>query len=397
MSHPSELQIQLDDVYACPGNCGGCVLAAAERRVQGADMSDAVREGVIARLEEYVKARPRLDRLNITWGIADHLLMEDEYIAALYRDGCRVVRAADPVDRDHSAVFFTTALIGKEERVMPRLEKLAGLWRDEGIRFIPVAVMDPGLARREGFGPKYRGMILETRRLFGKVDLSVNLADDIISSVAPEELHDFAADNGFDELTLNWVPTLGNLDRTAGGMEALGDWLIRFDAHLSRENRISSSFRPVILRVIDSVMCKSDGQMPGYAEAAAALIPESFRRSIQIDHEGHLMPKFEAIGDVPQNPRFGYPDLGNVLDTPLMELLEREIPVVTRRAIAAHANTRACADCTFAGFCAATGFHVVNHVLRKSGHDEGRAACPHVGQRLFRHFYDVASAREAAE
>ncbi len=37
--HNTEMQIQIDDVYACPGHCPGCALSSLERKGYEPDVS----------------------------------------------------------------------------------------------------------------------------------------------------------------------------------------------------------------------------------------------------------------------------------------------------------------------------------------------------------------------
>ncbi len=399
VANTNELQVQIDDVYACPGSCGGCVLSAGERRAAAPDMAADVLDLAIERLLGYVDHLPQLSRLNLTYGIADHLMMDDAYLERIYQLGAAVVARAKPREPEHSAVFFTTALIGKHERLMPRLERLAGIVGE--IPLLPVVVLDPALLYDRKFGGIYRRLILDTKALFGRVDLSINLSDRAVRQISADDIYAFAEENAFDELTVNWTPTFGNRELTTGDMPFLTQWLLDFDRTVEARGTVSSSFRPVLMASVNSVMCRvGDLSEATTARSVEEMIPQTIARSIQIDHLGNLLPKFEAIGDVPHSERFGYAPLGNLRDAPIAQLMAAGTPVVQRRIMAAHSRTRACASCEYSGFCAATGFHVFNTVLR--GRNNGAKSCPHVARALFEHFYEAASAadpevREAAE
>ncbi|GAB5388411.1 MAG: hypothetical protein Alpg2KO_13790 [Alphaproteobacteria bacterium] len=391
MSHPTELQIQIDDVYSCPGNCAGCMLSTTERRISGPDMAEDVRLKSIERLGEYIDSLPRLDRLNITWGLADHLMMDDDYIARIYEEASALIRRHNPKERAYSAVFFSTAIIGRQELIEPRLEKLAALSRANEVPLIPIVILDPALANRENYGPTYKALILKAKKLFGKVDLSINISDPAIRLISGPDLVAFTADHGFDEITINWVPTDGNAKFTASDLDYMADWLISVDEALRNDGRIDCSFRPVLLRSIHGVACGREHPLRsiGYARAANDFVPPTIAKSIQIDHDGNLLPKFEAIGDVPHAPRFGFPHLGSVLETPIADLLQSGLPRVAAQVVKAHARTHACQNCEVADICATTGFHVFNHIIE----DEfGRSEtdCPSVARRLITHYFNQA-------
>ncbi|WP_430905360.1 hypothetical protein, partial [Maribacter flavus] len=65
--------------------------------------------------------------------------------------------------------------------------------------------------------------------LFGKVDLATNLSTDAVAAMSPDELIEFAEINGFDEVTVNWAPTIENAERTLSDVQTITNWLNRFD------------------------------------------------------------------------------------------------------------------------------------------------------------------------
>lgn len=384
---PAELQIQIDDVYACPGNCGGCVLAADERRATVPDMRPDILDLVYHRFDEYLAGLPRVDHIIITYGIADHLRMQDEYLA----DICQ--RADDVLTRHGytgpgNAIFFTTSLIGKTDQLLPRLERLHA--RPRNVPCYPIAVLDPAKLYNRNFGAVYEGNILRTKALFGQVDLAINLSDEAIARITPQDLHDFAADNGFREVTLNWTPTDGNLDRTFGNVPALTQWLFDFLAAVDDGGRIGSSLDPVFLRSIDAVYCQSHDadRLPTMMEALTSIVPMTIRHSLQIDHEGYLLPKLEAVGDMTHGSRFGLPHLGHLSAAPIEQLLDRAMPGLLTRVARLHSTTRACMQCPHTPICAINGFHVYQHVARdRIDHDS--PDCPHLAAALIARYRDV--------
>jgi|HigsolmetaAR201D_1030396.scaffolds.fasta_scaffold00851_12 hypothetical protein len=375
-----ELQIQIDDVHACLGQCQGCVLSANERRVAHPDMSPATLDLSISRLIEYAESIAPLNRVNVTFGIADHLIMPEEYVQALHAAAARIVRAGRPQDREHSAVFFSTSLVGKPTEVVRKLSACRSPEASD-VPLLPIVVLDPRLLHAVKFGPAYREMITEAKAIFGKVDLTINLSDEAVSMMGPREFIEFAVINGFDEVTVNWTPTLGNAAATCGNLPALSQWLLGFDDEMRRNPGITSSFHPVLRGAIDVAMCGADDDsLPSVMQTVMNVFPETVRKSIQVDNFGNLVPKLEAIGDVPHHPRFGLPIIGNLREASIAELIDRRMPAMQRRIIATHCKGP-CASCPVAGICAATGFHVLTHVMRRTGHAaEGR--CPHVARDL---------------
>lgn len=384
MKHRNELQVQIDDVYACTGRCPGCMLSSVERKVRHPDMPPAILDLSISRLKDYVKTLGQLDRINITFGIADHMLINDDYIIDLHNKAAEIIDIVNPKERHYSSVFFSTSLIGKPSVMIERMQYIRNNLKYPGVSMVPVVVFDPDLLRRQKFGDRYKELILSVKEIFSKVDLSINISHETVSEFTPEEIHDFAADHGFDELTVNWVPTLDNLQFTAVDLPALADWLIRFDERLQEANLISSSYRPVLLRTIDAAMCFKDDDWSIF-RSVQSLLPNTFPKSIQIDHHGNLVPKMEAIGDVSHLERFGYDLIGNIRDESIEAIVKRGMDVIGSRIMSAHLLSKQCQTCDVAPICAGTGFHVVNNVFRKKK-IQSNGDCPHIAKKLIYHF-----------
>lgn len=376
-----ELQIQIDDVYACLGQCAGCVLAPEERKAQAADMSEETLALAVRKLREHAASVGPLDRVNVTFGIADHLLIGVDYLEKLHALGSSIVEAGRPADRAHSAVFFTTSLVGKPASVIAMLREVRARMTGS-VPLIPLVVLDGRLIKSMKFGPMWREMVLVAKELFGKVDLSTNLSVDAVSCMSPQELAAFATRNGFDEVTVNWAPTIRNAASTLDDVGTVARWLLEFDRLAERRHAITTSFRPVIARTVDAIMCR-DGAAPSLISAVEGIVPETIRKSIEIDHLGFVLPKLEAIGDITHADRHGLRPLGHLSEGTVEEIIDRALPRVLSKIIGIHAQG-ACSTCRHSAVCAGTGFHVATHVARKTGRSEAyeEEGCPHVAYAL---------------
>lgn len=391
----TELQIQIDDVYACLGQCAGCILSSSERKGSTPDMSPAILDLTIARLIEHAASLAPLKRVNLTFGIADHLQMSDEYLIELHRKGAQVVRAGRPTDPEHSGVFFTTSLIGKPAEIIGRLQHLRDN-TDRDVPLLPLVVLDPRLMKASKFGPMWREMVIAAREMFGEIDLSINLSDEAVAAMPPEELIAFADANAFNEVTVNWTPTLLNAHHTLNDIDATRNWLVGFDEIARHKAYIGTSFRPVIQRTVDSIMCRAGADIPSMRETVQHILPETVAKSIEIDHLGNLLPKLEAVGDNAHSERFGLRSMGHLSEGSIGSLIERFMPGMVRSVVAEHSKG-ACASCPVSALCAGTGFHVATHVLRATGHKEALDECPHVARTLIERIYGELATRDQAE
>lgn len=386
-----ELQVQIDDAYACPGSCAGCVLNAYERKGSEPSMNAETLNIVHKRLDEYIKhIRNNVEYVNITYGIADHFIYSEDYLVDLYIKTATILKNNNLFD---SCIFMSSSFIGKQENIMKKLKEIKGVVDKFGIGFIPVAVLDPKALKYQKFGNEYKENILKAKELFSKVDLSINLSSEAINHITPLELYDFAVDNKFDEVTINWTPTDDNIKMTYFNLNNIKEFLIEF-SKIIEGKKLSSSYTPVLKRTINSIMCDIDNiNYMGKFNFIKKITEETISKSIHISENADLFPKFEAIGDVPQSPRFGYKELGNLKDNSILELLTKGNNLMSKRIIDPIIKNKSCSSCKYNIICSSMGYHVYTNVLNKHVKKENNS-CPHVAYDLIDYFYKMEEEKD---
>lgn len=392
--YSDEIQIEIDDVYACPGHCPGCVLSSIERKTFEPDMKEETLVNSINKLIEYVPTLNHLEKINLTYGIGDHFLMSDEYLAKIYNLGADLIERTN-LKNQYNGVFLTASLIGKHDIIM---EKVKNLHKESIKREVPVyviAVLDPKHLYHKKFSEVYKKNIIEINKVLKKVDLSINLSEEAIDNISPEELYDFALINQFDEVTINWTPTNDNMSYVYFNQEKLANWLIRFDKLIAKEEKLSTSYRPVIKKTINNLMCKTFNEEKNNLKDDIKMhLPEIIKKSIHIDEKGNVFPKYEAIGDISHTPRLGIKEWGNVNEkVSLNDIIERSM-LNTEKFVLKQFTKEPCLSCEYNNFCANSGFHIYNYVLNnnllfkptvKKNIEELK--CYHTAKILFSHYY----------
>lgn len=392
-SYSNEIQIEIDDVYACPGHCPGCVLSSIERKASMPDMREETLLNSINKLIEYVPSLSHIEKINLTYGIGDHFLMSNEYLAKIYHLGADLIEKTN-LKNKYNGVFLTASLIGKHELIM---EKIKALHQESLIRNVPVyviAVLDPKHLYHKKFADVYKKNIIEANKILNKVDLSINLSEEAIDNISPQELYDFALINNFDEVTINWVPTQDNIEYVYFNQEKLADWLISFDKLLSKDDLLSTSYRPVIMKTINNLMCKTANEKNNLNDDIKMHLPEITKKSIHIDEKGNVFPKYEAIGDVSHTPRLGIKEWGNVnSEESLKSIIDKGL-LETEKFVLKQFYREPCLSCDYNNFCANSGFHVYNYVLNKNLLFKNKVKktiseenCYHTAKKLFKHYH----------
>lgn len=395
-NYSNEIQIEIDDVYGCPGHCPGCVLSNIERKNYSPDMSFNILETTINKLIEYVPTLKGLEKINLTYGIGDHFLMSNDYLEKTYHLGADLIEKTN-LKNQYNGIFYTTSMIGKHEDIMNKVSYLHNISKKRGVPFYIIAVLDPKNLYHKKFGEIYSKNIVNTNKLIGRVDLSINLSEEAVDKISPQELYEFAKLNEFDEVTINWVPTNDNIEFVYFNQKKLSTWLIEFDNLIEADGKMSTSYSPVIEKTINSLMCKSDSYINDFSTQLKLHLPELVNKSIQIDHLGNVFPKYEAIGDIAHNPRIGIEAWGNVMNSQSLKQLIDTGHKKTEKFVLKQFTKGPCLDCSYNKFCANSGFHIYNHIL-SNNKDINTALkvrenikitdCYHSGKNLFNHYYN---------
>lgn len=391
--YSNELQLEIDDVYACPGHCPGCVLSTLERKSNKPDMSFEILSTSIKKLIDYIPTLSNLEKVNLTYGIADHFLMSNEYLEKTYHLGADLIEKTG-FKNEYNGVFFTASMIGKHELIMKKVKFLHDISLKRGVRFYVIAVLDPKNLYHKSFAQTYAKNIVETHKLIGKVDLSINLSEEAIDKISPQELYDFAVLNEFDEVTINWTPTEDNIKYVYFNQDKLAQWLIDFDTLLSQNEKLTTSYRPVIKKTINNLMCNRQDNLDYNLKNDISMnLSELVKKSIQIDDKGNIFPKYEAIGDISHTPRLGIPAWGNIMEDKTIDNIINHGLKNTEKFIIKQFTKDPCLSCEFNSFCANSGFHIYNYVLNKFADKEminkniKDLDCYHIAKKLFQHYY----------
>lgn len=397
--YSNEIQIEIDDVYACPGSCPGCVLTKTERKNNTPDMKFSTLVASIDKLIEYIPTLSNLEKINLTYGIADHFLMSNDYLESTFIEGSRLIKAAN-LSNQYNGIFYSASMIGKNKYIMEKVKFLHSVSKKTNVPFYVIAVLDPKNLYRKNFADVYKNNIINTNELIGRVDLSINLSEEAIKLISPKELYDFAKLNKFDEVTINWVPTNDNIQYSYGDIESLTNWLIRFDSLIEEDGELGTSYRPVVMRTIDNIACSSIDESESLIQSIDKNINELVRKSIQIDEVGNVFPKYEAIGDIGHNPRIGIEAIGNVISDRSIEEMFNINLNKTKHFINKIMTNKVCIDCEYNKYCASSGFHIYNHVLQnindinhkyKIKTQVNKNNCYHMGKEIFKYYEEKVS------
>lgn len=362
---PREFQAQIDDVYLCGGTCAGCILTEDDRRTSQVMNDDLFQKALsaivqhanfLADSEEYdTKA------INLSLAIGDHFRMNSEHFKNRLTKTLDMLSLCNLKER---GLFVSSSLIDNEIITRKFLDIMVNCRIDYPyIDIVPLLVFDPSKASHHTFGDRYVRSILYARELFDRIDLTINLSSEAINHATPEDIHDFSVRHGFKDVTINWVPTHDNIHGTMHDVQKVQEWLVNFGALVRTNGKIDTSFVPVADRLIQSYQ----GRRMAFDELCESWV-DTISHSIEIDKDGNILAKTEAIGDVPISPIYDKLwKMGHVETDTIMDAVAKTIPKVVSMNISTYMGSRNCATCEFLYPCMNSGAIVYNWIANRYG------------------------------
>lgn len=227
------------------------------------------------------------------------------------------------------------------------------------------------------------------------VEMAVNLSTIACKAITPQQLMDYASDIGFAYLNVNWTPTVDSVKSGVYDLDVIEKWLLEL-AHLTSAGDVKIRTSLLAHMLPAHAGLKTFDVSESLAEHLIKYTPNMHPYSWQISHEGDVFVKFDALGDVPQTPRFGYKKFGSIFESSLGEIARRSEDEVRRDILREYVSDARCVSCPYVKACSMTGYHIYSHVVGELG--AGRE-CPHFAKSVWKFLddhpeLDVSSMRE---
>lgn len=198
------IQILLETMTRCGGNCSGCALSSLERMTK-ADIDFTKFNIQQQSTYNYLLKQDysNIESISIFLGQGDHFLMEDNDIETFVKICSTLV----PQEMKHKTVIFITAsAIGKHDTIKYKMDLFYKYSLIYEIPFFIQVVFDPKkMLVTENFKNIYMQNILYFKEKCGMTELTINLGQDLYTYISPQQFHDWILSYGFKHIELNWV------------------------------------------------------------------------------------------------------------------------------------------------------------------------------------------------
>lgn len=241
------IQILLETITRCGGNCSGCALSSLERMTKSSIDFDKFTTQQLAthkHLSQYVESQ--VESISIFLGQGDHFLMDDLEIEPFVELCSKIV----PDNMKHKTVIFITAsAIGKNDTIRYKMDLFYEYSIKYEIPFFIQVVFDPKkMLITDNFRKIYLENILYFKQKCGMTELTLNLGEDLYQYISPQMFHDWILEHGFKHVEMNWVINNTTHLMWKNSAEKMFEWLEQWLTIYKNQKLYEINFIPFLGR-----------------------------------------------------------------------------------------------------------------------------------------------------
>lgn len=325
------LQILVETMTRCGGNCSGCALSSLERMSSSFDIVNFKLKTQQVRKILNEHNPQEVESATIFLGQGDHFLIEEEIIDEFMFHVSQMIPEAM---KRKVVVFITASAIGKHEKIVKKMDLFYEYSLKYDLPFFIQVVFDPKKMKiTQKFQDIYIKNILYFKEKCGMTEVTVNIGEDILKHLTPQEFHDWVLRYKFKHIEMNWVInqfTYGMWKNIYSEMmQWLMDWL---DIYL-KEPVYEINFIPFMGR---HLLNKDKPLLKIMSE-----IETDLNHNTYIDSNGTVFRGQMGL-------------ISNI--TPLSERLEgNDKPITANQIVSKFLKRDSCSDCEYITTCALSG------------------------------------------
>ena len=240
------IQILLETMTRCGGNCSGCALSSVERMDTVFDYEHFIKNSHIVKNKLLSFDSSEIEAVTIFLGQGDHFLMPEENIEGFVKYCSEMIPDSF---KNKTVVFITASAIGKEEVIRKKMDLFYQYSTQYNIPFFIQTVFDPKKIRiTKKFKDIYLRNILYFKEKCGMTEITVNLGQDLIDYISPLEFHNWIKEHEFNHIELNWVINQFTFEMWKKSYNNMHKWLQEWLLIYRQEAVYEINFLPFIAR-----------------------------------------------------------------------------------------------------------------------------------------------------
>jgi len=241
------IQISLETMLRCGGNCSGCALSSLERMSKSSIDWGFLKEKVSS-VHGFLKEKSlttEIESIGLFLGQGDHFLMSEDEMHK-YMEYCSKMI---PKELMHKTVTFITAsAIGKEKNIKEKMDKFFEISLLYKMPFFIQVVFDPKkMSLTDKFKSTYINNIMYFKSKCGMTEVTLNLGNDMLT-MTPKEFHQWVLEYGFTHVEMNWVMNNQTSSMWEKYSESMFSWLKELLIIYASDHKYEINFIPFLAR-----------------------------------------------------------------------------------------------------------------------------------------------------
>lgn len=293
MQLQKNIQILVETMTRCAGNCSGCALSSFERMNTTFDFGNfATKTRMISELLSPVNLDDT-ESITLFLGQGDHFLMEHDEIDQFVQYCAQMVPEHL---KAKTMVFITASAIGKTQVIEEKMQQFYASSVKYRIPFFIQVVFDPKkMMINDKFKHIYLANILGFKNTFGMTEVTINMGRDLFETISASEFHQWVKEYGFKHIEMNWVLNQHTHQMWQDSSEKMFSWLKEWLLLYKQDHAYEINFVPFLGRAFlhkkQPVMQLKDK------------IADDLQNNLYIDYDGNIM--FSQMGIISNLTPFG--------------------------------------------------------------------------------------------
>lgn len=328
------IQILLETMTRCGGNCSGCALSSVERMDTRFDFDNFLHKTQLV-YQELLKVNvEEVESITLFLGQGDHFLMSDKEIPAFMEACSKMI----PVHlKSKTLLFITASAIGKSEQIKYKMDLFYNKSLEYEMPFFIQVVFDP---KKININPKFKEIyinnILYFKEKCGMTEVTVNLGEDLLNYISPLEFHQWIKEYKFKHIEMNWVTNQFTYPMWKSIYNDMFSWLKQWLLIYKEDPIYEINFIPFLTRYFKK---KELSPISIHKD-----ITQTFEDNLYIDYQGQFFPS--QMGMISNLTPFGQR---------IVEYHSKTPEQMSQQVIGSFLKKNNCMDCEFQSVCALSG------------------------------------------
>lgn len=359
MIEQKNIQILIETMTRCAGNCSGCALSSIERMDTEFDFNNFLLKTKLVSEQLQSIDEENTESITLFLGQGDHFLMKNGEIEAFVKACADMV----PINlKNKTVVFITASAIGKHEQIKAKMD----LFYEQSIKYkIPFfiqVVFDPKKMKlTKKFHDIYIKNILYFKEKCGMTEVTVNMGEDLLTHMNPHEFHNWIKEYQFKHIEMNWVTNQFTYPMWKNIYNEMFSWLETWLTIYRSEPVYEINFLPFLARHLKYKNVNLMNMLPH--------IKESLSNNLYIDYKGNFF--LSQMGLISNLTPFG--ERLSSTDSTTLNDEKNQINNQSKKIISQLLRKESCSDCEYKSVCSLSG---VTQNFRYKENDYHQDKCP---------------------